>query len=374
MTTSRADLLVAGGGVIGLTIAWEAAQRGRSVVLVDPLPGRGAAWVAAGMLAPSSEAHFGEEALVRLLVAGAGEWPAFAERLESASSMDVGYETTGTLLLASDGSDRNDLRRTLSFQRSLGLEVEELSSEQLSLLEPALAPGLRAAALVASDHQVSNRALLAALLEACRRAGVEFKPDLVCDIAAEGPPGVVLKSGELLEAQFVVLALGSRTGQLSSSVGLGLPTVRPVKGHVLRVKGRSPLLTHTIRAVVRGRPVYLVPRRDGEIVIGASVEERGFDESVQVGEVFRLLEDARRILPGLDELELVETATGLRPGSPDNVPTIAWTTRPGVAVATGHFRNGILLAPLTARLLLALFDDQPDAAQVFLDAAHETPR
>ncbi len=368
-------MAVAGGGAIGLSIAWRASLRGFDVTLVDPDPGRGAAWVAAGMLAPASEAHFGEEALVRLLAEGASRWPTFAEELEAASGLSVGYESTGTLLVAHDAGDRNELARSVAFQQSLGLRVTELTVAELRALEPGLSPTIRSGAKVHGDHQVNNRAFIEALRFAGMTCGVEFVSESIERIE-NGPTGPTMRtqSGAVIDADVVVVALGADIGRLPGFEKLGTRPVRPVKGHILRLQGSEPITGHTLRAIVKGRSVYLVPRQSGEIVVGATVEERGFDTTVQAGEVFRLLEDARAVLPGIDELELVEANCGLRPGSQDNAPTIALSDIDGVIVASGHYRNGILLAPLTADLVLSLATGITDPAQALLDATHqETP-
>ena len=361
--------MIAGGGVIGLTCALEAATRGWSVTVVDPDPGHGAGWAAAGMLAPTAEAHFGEEALVRLLVAGAEIWPHFAERLSAQSGLDIGFAPTGTILVAKDGSDRSELRRQVEFQRSLGLEVTDLRITELRDLEPGLSPSMAAGALLPGDHQVSNRRLLAALLASCEGIGVRYVHDTVQSWQhVRGEVNVGLTDNGALTGDALLLALGARTSLVQRALG-DLPAVRPVKGHILRLRSAEPLLARTIRATVRGRGVYLVPRQDGELVVGATVEERGFDERIQVGEVFGLLDDARRILPGIDELELAEATCGLRPATTTNGLIIQRLDDSPVLVATGHYRNGILLAPLTAKIVVGELEGAPDAATALVEAA-----
>ena len=367
--TAERELVVVGGGVIGLSCALAAASKGWQTTIVDRNPGQGAGWAAAGMLAPTAEAHFGEESLVRLLVAGAAAWPAFAADLERRSRMDIGYVSTGTLLVAKDGSDRAELRRVVEFQRSLGLSVADLRAEDLRSLEPSLSPMLAAGALLPEDHQVSNRRLLAALVAACEALGVGFVADEVSSVSwTSSFATVTLASGRAMTTGATLLALGARTGLIEAALG-GLPAVRPVKGHILRLRSVRPVLDHTVRATVRGRSVYLVPRHDGELVVGATVEERGFDERVQAGEVFGLLDDARRILPGIDELEFVEATVGLRPATSTNAPIIERVDDGPVLVATGHFRNGVLLAPLTARIILGELEGVPDQASSLVVAA-----
>lgn len=346
-----------------MTCAFEALRSGWTVTVVEPDGGRSSAWVAGGMLAPAAEAHFGEEPLVRFLEAGAERWPGFAASVEAASGMSIGYVSSGTLLVARDAADRAELRRTIEFQRSLDLPVIELSTAELRALEPSLSPSIAAGAELREDHQVSNRALLEALRAALGAAGARLISEEVTRIDSDSlRPGIVTATGARLEADALVVAMGARGAELLET-SAELPTIRPVKGHILRLRGPEPLLTRTIRASVRGRSVYLVPRRDGELVVGATVEERGFDTTVEVGQVFALLEDARKVVPGVDELELVEAACGLRPGTSSNAPVIQRLPEGPIVFASGHYRNGILLAPLTAEMIIALLShvDHPAA-------------
>jgi glycine oxidase len=355
----RTDAVFVGGGVIGLSAAWSAARRGIAVTVVDPAPGHGASWVAAGMLAPVSEAEFGEEPLTRLLIAGAARWPSFATELEDASGDEVGYRRCGTVMVAADASDRAVVDELVGYRRRLGLEATALTASACRALVPSLAPQIRGGAEIPGDHQVDNRRLVAALLTACRRAGVSFLPRRVTSIvtAADGSAdGVELDDRSTVPAGAVVVVAGSETGLVGGVAPGVLPPVRPVKGHVVRLQGPAdrPLLERTVRGLVHGRPCYLVPRHDGSVVVGATSEERGFDRSVQAGAVHALLDDARTLVPGIDELELVECLAGLRPGSPDNAPVVGWTSVARLAVASGHYRNGVLLAPLTADAIAAI--------------------
>jgi glycine oxidase len=361
---------VVGGGVIGLACAWELSRNGHTVTVVAPAPGRdGASWVAAGMLAPVTEAQFGESSLTALLVDGAGRWPVFAAALEEATGHDVGYDTTGTVTVALDASDRASLDDLLAYQHSLGLEAHRRSASACRHLVPALSPGLRGGIEVPGDHQVDNRALLGALTAGCRGDGVTFVEQTMA--ALEAGPTVVLADGHRLRADTVVLAAGTGVPAIDGLAGAGLPSLRPVQGHILRlgpadVASPVPLLARIVRGLAHGRSVYLVPRRDGSVVVGATVEERGAAGpvragAVRAGAVHELLCDARAIVPGIDELELLEAATGLRPATPDNTPRIGWTALDGVLAAVGHYRNGILLAPLTATAVVELVGRRPVA-------------
>jgi glycine oxidase len=343
-------VLVVGGGVIGLACAWRLSRDGHGVTVVAPEPGRaGASWVAAGMLAPVTEAQFGESALTALLLEGARHWPSFAARLERESGREIGYVTTGTVTVALDASDRAALDDLLTYHHAVGLESRRCSASECRRLVPALSPAIRGGVEVPGDHQVDNRALLGALAEACTRSGVGF--DRTSVAALEAGPELVLADGRRLGADHVVLAAGTGLPGIAGLDATGIPAVRPVKGHILRLGGPgdgAPLLPRTVRGLVRGHSVYLVPRRDGSVVVGATVEERGDDTTVQAGAVHELLCDARAIVPAVDELELLEAAAGVRPASEDNMPRIGWTAADGVLVATGHYRSGILLAPFTA--------------------------
>ena len=239
-----------------------------------------------------------------------------------------------------------------------------------------LAPGVRGGLLVEGDHSVDNRRLAAALQRACALAGVAVVTSAVTGLVVHGDAcgGVTLDDGTTREADVVVLAAGAWSGALDLPAEV-VPPVRPVKGHVLRLAGPPGLLRRTVRAVVQGTQVYLVPRADGEIVVGATTEERGFDATVQAGGVYQLLRDATLLVPGVAELTLVESAAGLRPGSPDNAPLLGASALPGLLLATGHHRNGVLLAPLTGDLLADLVLDgvMPAVGVPFSPSRFATP-
>ncbi|MFD1832018.1 glycine oxidase ThiO [Streptomyces desertarenae] len=349
-------VVIIGGGVIGLATAWRTAQRGAGVTVVDPDPGGGAARVAAGMLAAVTELHYGEEALLALNLASARRYPDFAAELREASGQEVGYRACGTLAVALDADDRAHLRELHALHRRCGLESTWLTGRECRRLEPMLAPGVRGGLRVDGDHQTDPRRLAAALLTACERAGVSFVRQRAERLALTGDraSGVVLADGTGLAADRVVLAAGSESGRLAGVPEEVLPPVRPVKGQILRLRVPpvyAPFLSRTVRAVVRGGHVYLVPRLDGELVLGATSEEQGWDTTVTAGGVYELLRDAHELVPGITELPLVETRAGLRPGSPDNAPLLGPTALPGLHLATGHHRNGVLLAPVTGDAL-----------------------
>jgi len=363
-----ADVVVAGGGVIGTAIAWRAAAAGLDVVLVDPGQDDAASLVAAGMLAPASEALFGEGALLRLNLLAVGRIGSFAAELEDETGRQIGLRREGTLAVAYDPDDYAALLRLTAFRRSVGLDAEELDSRACRKLEPFLAPDVHGGALFAGDWSVDNRRYLSALREAARLAKVRFVRDRVREVRlAEGKArGVLLADGGDIDSANVVVAAGCWCGMVGGLPHALRTVVRPVKGQLLRLRhpaGLPPVLSHTIRSIVRGIDVYLVPRADGELVVGATQEERGPDQTVTAGAVHDLLHDAMSVLPVTSELILTETCAGLRPGTPDNGPVVGRCGPDGLLLATGHYRNGILMSPVTADATVALLSGQPPAAE-----------
>jgi len=355
------DVVVVGGGVIGLSIAWKAASAGMNVGVVDPDPGRGSSWAAAGMLAPVTEVHYGEETLLALNLAACSRWPAFADELEAASGSSVGFRRCGTLLVALEDADRTWLEELYDFEKGLGLEVEWLNGRGARAIEPNLSPNVRAGMRAVGDHQVDNRRLIEALLAATRMAGCTLHRTKATSVLTTGGTveGVQLEGEALVGARNVVLAAGAWSSDLGGIPKSAIPPVRPVKGQILRLQTPPgpPLLDRSVRGIVNGRAVYLVPRASGTVVLGATVEEQGFDTSVTAGAVYEMLRDAQRVVPGVSELQIYEVIAGLRPGSPDNGPIVGPAGAPdisGLLVATGHFRNGVLLAPLTAEAITSL--------------------
>jgi glycine oxidase len=385
------DVVVVGAGAVGLATAWRLAERGVDVVVVDPQPGGGASGVAAGMLAPVTEARLGELDLLRLGLASAERWPAFAAEVEAAAGRPVGYRADGTVVVALDADDRAAMADLVDRQRSLGLEVADLQAREVRALEPALAPGVRRGALASGERSVDPAALVGALGVAAERRGVRFRHEQVAALLTTGERdapgagsahggsgrvaaeaelgdrrvvGVELVGGERLAAGAVVLASGAWSADLAGLPARARPPVRPVKGQVVTLRQRpgDTLVRHTVRAFVRGSTVYLVPRDDGRVVCGATVEERGWDATVTAGGAYELLRDAIAVFPGLDEAELVGVRAGFRPGTPDDLPLIGASAVDGLVVAAGHYRNGILLTPITAEAVAdVVTGDEPPA-------------
>ncbi len=370
-TSAPADVVIVGGGVIGLASAWRCAAAGLRVTVVDADPGRGASNVAAGMLAPVTEVHYGEETLTTLNLAAAARWPSFAAELEAVTGSVIGYERGGTLLVGLDIDDDVAIADLVRYQLELGLRVRRLRGSECRALEPSLAPSTRGGALAEGDDRVDPRALVAALLVACDAAGVTIARERVARVVVEGDTvvGVVLGCGASITARATVLAGGSWSADIDGLPDHARPPVRPVKGQILTLQGpaeHAPL-TRAVRGLVHGSGVYLVPRADGRVVVGATVEERGWDARVTAGGVYELLRDAVAIVPGIDDLELTECRAGLRPGSPDNAPMIGRGALDGLIVATGHYRNGVLLTPVTADAVATLCatGSVPDAITPF---------
>jgi len=372
---SSADVLIVGGGIVGLSAALKARSAGMSVALLErDRAGEGASHVAAGMLAPVAEAEFGESGRLSLElgVRSAQMWPGFAEDLERVSGVEVGLRQTGTLLVARDEDEARELERQIAFRDALGLQTIRMRPSRARELEPALAPTVRLALRAPEDHSVDPRLVLAALRRACAVCGVEIQaPAVVVGLEVDRPrsrvTGVKLPDGRTISCGAVVIACGAWSAQLGGLEPNELVPVRRVKGQILRL--HDPAGPGLLNGVVRYQGGYLVPRADGHYVLGASMEERGFELEPRVGAVYELLRDAQELVPGVTELHIDELSVGLRPGSPDNVPLIGPGRLAGLYWATGHHRNGILLTPLTADLLTgALTGSMPAGLEEFAAA------
>jgi glycine oxidase len=349
--STRYDAVVIGAGLVGLACAWRASQRGLSVLVIDreAAPGAGASHAAAGMLAPVTEADFGEERLLRVNLEARERWPAFAAELSERTGLPTGYRESGALVVAADRDDAEALRRLHDFQLSLGLDVEWLPPGRCRRLEPGLSPRIAGGILTHGDAQADPRATVRALAEAVDEVelGVEVE-----GIEHDGGrvTGVRTASG-VVECAAVVVAAGAWSPGLAPD-GKG-PPVRPVKGQILELRVRGAMGEPFTR-IIRTPRCYLVARGDGRVVLGATMEEQGFDTTVTADGVYRLLEAAWEVVPEVGELELVGAVAGLRPGTPDNVAVVGPGELEGLIWATGHWRNGVLLAPLTGAVVADL--------------------
>jgi glycine oxidase len=360
--SQTADVVVVGGGAIGLSIAWRAARRGlRPVVLDRGRAGHGTSHYAAGMLAPVAEVTPGEEPLLELGLRSARLYPRFiAELVEAAGVASVGHTTAGTLLVARDADEAEALERELALRHRFGLPVERLRASEARRREPGLAPALRLALDVPGDHAVDPRMLLPALALAVANAGGEVREHTpVAGVSVTGGwvQGVVLQDGTTVRAEQVVIAAGVWSAQLSGLPEADRIPVRPVKGQIMRL--HDPAGPGLLARVIRMGPSYITPRGDGRYVLGATSEERGFDTTVTAGAGFELLRDAAELVPGISELVIDEFAAGLRPGTPDNLPAIGPGSVTGLHLATGHRRGGILLSPVTAELVAGALVGEP---------------
>ncbi|HEU4737565.1 MAG TPA: glycine oxidase ThiO [Solirubrobacterales bacterium] len=351
-------MVVVGGGVIGLSCAWRLAQRGAEVAVLEKgLPGAGATRVAAGMLAPVGELTFGEPELLELTLAAARMYPEFVAELEDATGQSTGYERLGALHVALDRDEAVQLRRVHDLQLSLDLEAEWLSTRQCRELEPGLAPSFHGGVLAAGEAAIDPRRLTEVLLAACEdeeidvRTGTEvvegiFEGERLVGVKGRSDVQTTFDRPLDIRARTVVLASGAWSGQTDWLPPEARPPIRPVKGQVVELRSRDG--EPPTRHILASERVYLVPRADGRLVVGATVEEMGFDTTVTAGGVHELLREAYRLLPDVAEMELVDATAGLRPGTPDNLPLVGPGAIDGLVLATGHFRNGILLAPLAA--------------------------
>lgn len=371
MASKNKSISIIGGGINGLAIAWRLAEAGCTVDVFDAGaigPGtRGATWAAGGMLAASAEAEPGEEALTALCLESQRHWPAFRDALEAASGIALGYREEGTLVVATNRDEAAALRHHYDYQVGLGLKLDWLTAAEARRREPHLGRTITAAVHSPGDHQVENRDVLRALVVAAERVGVRLHPHTPVEAleTAGGQATGVRIAGELQPADAVVLAAGAWCGSIPGVPPEAKPPVRPLKGQMLALQmdPAAPILRHVLWAPT----TYLIPRLDGRLLIGATVEERGFDDTITAGGLLTLLDSAWRAVPTIEELPVVETWAGFRPTSRDDAPIFGPTSVEGLFLATGHHRNGILLAPMTADAVSAavLGQDMPELARPF---------
>ena len=348
-------ILIIGGGVIGLGIGWQLAKSGASVTIYEQAEaGRAASWAAAGMLAPLAEAHTEEPELLKLGCQSLALYPQWVRELEADAEMPIGYRVEGTLIVGLEPDDTHQLRHLYASQQDLGLNVEWLTGRAAREIEPALSPRVTAAIHCETDHQVDNRLMVKALQRAYQRyGGALHENNAVESIQIENgiATGIKTQDGEKHNGDVIMLSAGCESAQIQGLPDAIRPPVRPVKGQMLALQMEAGISVKNVIRTVRARypmSVYLVPRTDGRLIVGATSEEMGFDTRLTAGGVFELLRGAWEAMPGIYELPLLETWTGLRPGSRDNAPILGETPIENLIYATGHYRNGILLTPITA--------------------------
>lgn len=353
-------VIIVGGGVIGLSIGWQLAKVGCGVSIYERnYAGRSASWSAAGMLAPLAEVHFEEKALLQLGNLSLQLYPEWVEALEVDSGMSVGYRTEGTLIVGLDQDDARELKHLYESQQFLNLPCKWLTGSEAREMEPLLSPKVTAAIFSPNDHQVDNRLMVEALIVAYQRAGGSLYENMpvekieIRDVKARG----VWVEGVLDNGDVIVLAAGCWSNEIEGLPGIVKPPLRPVKGQILALQMEAGVILQKVIRTIRAKyltDVYLAPKNDARLVIGATNEEMGFDTRLTAGGLFELLRGAWEAVPGVYDLPIVETWTGLRPGSRDNAPILGETAVENLVMATGHYRNGILLAPVTAREIASL--------------------
>ncbi|MGO1950070.1 MAG: glycine oxidase ThiO, partial [Mycobacteriaceae bacterium] len=348
---NRTDTVIVGAGVAGLTAAWNLRKAGHTVTVVDPAPGNGASHAAAGMIAAVSEVVYQHDTMRELMVASAAAYPSYIADLETAVGHQVGYRATETLDIGAHPADRDAFADLADHQRASGMQVEQITTREARRREPALSPAIAGAFLVTDDHQVNPRVLVPALIEAVTGPGDgagRLVRQRAVRVLRDGPQvtGVALDDGTEIHAETTLLCPGVSLAGIDGLPEAEAVKLRPVHGDILRARlrpGRPALLERTVRGLVNGKPVYLVPRADGEIVIGATEREDGFD-GVALEGAYQLLRDAQVLVPGAADLELTEVLARARPGTPDDLPYIGHLDGvDGLVVSTGYSRHGILL-------------------------------
>ncbi len=354
MLMDNDKIIIIGGGMIGLGIGWQLAKAGADVTVYERgQAGRGASWAAGGMLGPIAEAHIDELDLLKLSNQSLARYPVWVDELETETEMSIGYRAEGTLIIGIQPEDADQLRHAYTLYQGLGMNVEWLSGVEAREIEGALSPYVTAAIRCETDHQVDNRLMVQALQRAFQgRGGVLHQNSAVDQIVIENgtATGVQTQDG-FQAADTLILAAGCWSAQIDGIPDTFVPPVRPVKGQMLALQMRGKVKINNVIRTVKARypmPVYLVPRTDGRLVVGATTEELGFDTDLIVGGIYELLHGACEAVPGIYELPLIESWTGLRPGSSDNAPILGKTPIENLIYATGHYRNGILLTPITA--------------------------
>lgn len=348
------NIVIIGGGVIGLGIGWQLAKSGAVVTIYDRgEAGRAASWAAAGMLAPYAEVHTEEPELLQLGIESLSLYPQWVDELETDSQMSIGYRVEGTLIVGLEADDTHQLRHLYKAQQQFGLDVQWLNGKEACEIESALSPRVTSAIHCETDHQVDNRLMICALKNAFQKYdGMLYENRSVRKIVIENEKVIAVQSQEdMKQCDIVILAAGCWSTQINGIPEGIHPPVRPVKGQMLALEMEEGIEIRTVIRTVRARyptSVYLVPRSDGRLIVGATSEEMGYDDRLTAGGMFELLRGAWEVVPGIYELPILESWSGLRPGSRDNAPILGKTQIDNLIYATGHYRNGILLTPITA--------------------------
>ncbi|OFN76730.1 glycine oxidase ThiO [Corynebacterium sp. HMSC070E08] len=358
-TSSESSVIVVGAGVIGLATAVELAARGFKVTVLDPAPASGATHFAGGMLAPAAEVVYQQDPLFPLMRASGAWYPELIDLVAAHTEVPTGYRAEGTLVIAADRADAQHLTELADYQSLHGMEVERITMREARRAEPLLSPRLAGAVSIPGDTQVFPRQWTAALISAAQALGVRFFRTAAQSIDAA--TGVVSTPAGQFHADDVVLAagLGARDIDWAASAGLHRSPLhlRPVYGDILRLRvpdELQPLLTRVVRGFVEDRPIYLIPRGDGTLAVGATTREDTL-ATAQAGGVYALLRDAIRILPAIEECEFLEASAGARPGTPDDLPYLGRVSDK-LVISTGYFRHGILLTALAARCTRELIE------------------
>jgi len=358
----RKKVVIIGGGVIGLSIGWQLAKNSFDVTIYDRnWAGQGASWAAAGMLSPRAEVHMQASDLLQLGLASAELYPEWVGELESDSQISVDYRTHGTLMVSLDRDDQAELEHHYSMQLALDLPVEWLTGAEAREIEPYLSPRVTSAVSCKKDFQVDNRLMVQALIQAFEKFGGNLLQQTpVCKIEIQNEKAIGIRVEEkFIEADLIVLSAGCWSSQIEGLPDWARPPVRPVKGQMIAVRMDVPTI---LQHVIYAPDAYLAPKSDGRLLIGATCEEQGFNTNITAGGMFELLRGAWEVLPSVYELPIDETWVGLRPGSRDNAPILGKTQIKNLIMATGHYRQGILLTPVTCREISSLImTDQPSS-------------
>jgi len=365
---SRTNIAIIGGGIVGLSIARELLGRGADVTVFERgKVGREASYVAGGMLAASAEMGFEEFDLYRLCAESLSRWSAYASGLSQETGVDVDYRSEGSLIVAEDRDAAEALRRAYEFQRGHGFKVEWHSAAEALDIEPFLSPRIAAAVYAPEDHAVDNRKVIHALAQSVETRGGTIREDASVAAVDRQPGGgmkIRLEDDSRVSADTVVLAAGPWSRSIDVIPDSARPPVRPVKGQLLELRMKPPF---QLRHVVRSSGAYLVPRTDGRLIVGATSEEMGFDTEITAGGLYSILDKAWEVVPGIYDLPVLDTLSGLRPGSRDHQPIVGWSGVDGLFIATGHYRHGILLSVVTAEESASMImgGETPDILEPF---------